>query len=151
MFEPKKNVKHDPEQQWGLPDRIFFGFGACHILAGTFLNESSLHGFYAEWIDPNDGLSGTHVYVTNGLWSFDFHGYSLREQLLAKYWQGQRARQANWDAEIYRVGFSLLDTVELNKRAHKGPDQYFRDPIPRARRFILSKKVPDALTRALVR
>jgi hypothetical protein len=29
----KGGIKRNPERRWALPDRIFFGFGACHILA----------------------------------------------------------------------------------------------------------------------
>ncbi len=35
MYVLKRGIKKDPERRWALPDRIFFGYGACHILAGT--------------------------------------------------------------------------------------------------------------------
>ena len=66
--------------RWALPDRIFFGYGACHILAGTFLKHPPLEGFFAERIIPAENFSGNHVYVTNGTITFDHHGYSSRER-----------------------------------------------------------------------
>lgn len=84
MYWPIPGIKKYPERRWRQPDRIFFGFGVCHILAGAFLEERPFEGFYVEWIIPNEGFSGTHMYVTNGLITFDYHGYVLREKLLSR-------------------------------------------------------------------
>lgn len=131
--------------RWKQPDRVFFGFGACHILAGVFLENPPLDGFYGEWIVPDNGISGNHMYVTDGQISFDFHGYTLRHRLLAHYWKGYKSRYKDWNAKIVKIDFRLLDTVELNARNHLGPDQYFGDPLPRAQRFIQSIKLPSEL------
>jgi hypothetical protein len=145
MYWPDPEIKNHPERRWKQPDRIFFGFGACHILAGVFLEDMTALGFYGEWIVPAEGFSGNHIYVTNGEIVFDFHGCSAREKLLERYWKGYQKRYPGWDAHIAKINFPLLDTIELNKRNHRGPDQYFGDPIPRARRFIASKRRPTDL------
>ena len=145
MYWPVPGIKRYPERRWNQPDRIFFGFGACHILAGVFLEETNLHGFYGERIAPMADHTGSHIYATNGLISFDFHGYAVREKLLARYWAGYQVRYPGWDAKIAKIDFPLLDTQELNARKHLGPDQYFDDPIPRARSFIASKQCPVEL------
>ncbi|KIC48708.1 hypothetical protein [Tateyamaria sp. ANG-S1] len=142
MFRPKRNLKSHPEKRWQQRDRVFFGFGACHILAGVFLEEMSVEGFYGEWIEPGDGFRGTHVYATNGVLAFDFHGYSYRDNLLSRYWKWHQEQFYGWTATVIAVDFCLLDTSELNKRQHRGPDQYFGDPIPRARKFINSHRMP---------
>ncbi|MEO3416207.1 hypothetical protein AAFO92_16265 [Roseovarius sp. CAU 1744] len=147
MYWPTPGIKKHPEKRWNQPDRIFFGFGACHILAGVFLEDTSFGGFYGEWIVPNDGLHGNHMYVTNGQIAFDFHGYSEREKLLAHYWRGHQFKFQGWQAKVVKIDFPLLDTAELNARKHLGPNQYFDDPIPRARRFIASKNPPPELQR----
>lgn len=54
MYVLKHGIKRNPEKRWALPDRIFFGHGACAILAGTFLKHSPLEGFYAERIIPGE-------------------------------------------------------------------------------------------------
>ncbi len=139
MYWPIPGIKKHPEKRWNQPDRIFFGFGACHILAGVFLEDAPFEGFYGEWIVPTEGFQGNHIYVTDGQITFDFHGYSKRERLIAHYWRKHKSRYSDWDAEIVKVDFPLLDTAELNARKHLGPDQYFGDPLPRARRYIASK------------
>ncbi|MEL6682706.1 MAG: hypothetical protein AAFQ09_08670 [Pseudomonadota bacterium] len=145
MFRPRHNVKGDPEKRWQQRDRVFFGFGACHILAGVFLEDPPREGFYGEWIVPSDGFCGTHIYVTDGQLAFDFHGYSLRANLLAKYWRGHQRLFPVWSADIHKTDFPLLDTKALNKRNHLGPEQFFDDPRPRAKKFIAQAKLPHQL------
>jgi hypothetical protein len=131
-----------------LPERIFFGHGACHILAGTYLARPPLRGFYAERIVPAEGFSGNHVYVTDSVVAFDYHGYSPRERLLAHHRKGWSARGPGWDCVVLPVDFDLLDTEELNRRKMLGPDQYLHDPVVRARRFIERVNHADASERA---
>lgn len=136
MYVLKRGVKKDPERRWALPDRIFFGYGACHILAGVFLLRPPLPGFHAERIIPHEGFAGAHVYVTDGKVAFDYHGYSRRDRLLEHHRKGWAAHSPGWDCVIEPVEFDLLDTAELNRRKMLGPDQYLHDAIPRAREFI---------------
>lgn len=136
MYVLKPGIKKNPEKRWALPDRIFFGYGACHILAGVFLQRPPLEGFYAERIIPNEGFWGGHMYVTNGIIAFDYHGYSGRERLLEHHRKGWASHSPGWGCAIERVDFDPLSTAELNQRKMRGPDQYLHDPIPRARNFI---------------
>ncbi len=138
MYWPKPEIKKHPEERWNRPDRVFFGFGACHILAGVYLEDAPLDGFYGEWIVPIEGYNGNHIYVTDGSIAFDYHGYVQREKLLAHYWKGWRERYVGWNASVQKIDFPLLVTAELNKRNHLGPDQFFGDPVARARQFLLS-------------
>jgi len=136
MYWMKPGTKRDLRRRWNLPDRVFFGHGACHILAGVFLEMAPLSGFHAEWVVPAQGFSGNHIYVTNGMIAFDFHGYSARNRLIDHHRRGWSQRYPGWRAEVCRVAFDLLNTKELNARKMRGPDQYLLDPVPRARRFV---------------
>ncbi len=149
MYTLKPGIKKDPQRRWALPDRIFFGYGACHILAGAYLDRPPLAGFYAERIIPNEGFSGNHVYVTNGIIAFDYHRYSRRERLLEHHRKGWSGRHAGWSYELERVDFDLLSTIELNRRKMLGPDQYLHDATARARLFIERINHRDAAARAL--
>ncbi len=136
MYRFKPGIKSDPKRRWSLPDRIFFGNGACHILAGVYLELEPLPGFWAERIIPADGFSGSHIYTTNGITAFDYHGYSVRDRLLTPHWRGWGEQYPGWDAEVVKVDFSLLEEAELNKRKMHGSAQHYDDPTFRARRFI---------------
>lgn len=136
MYILKHGIKKDPVRRWALPDRIFFGYGACHILAGVYLQKPPLQGFYAERIIPAEGFAGGHMYVTDGIIAFDFHGYSLRDRLLAHHRKGWSAHIPGWSSVIEDVDFDALDTEQLNARKMLGPDQYLHDPRPRAVDFI---------------
>ena len=136
MYILKRGIKKDPVRRWALPDRIFFGYGACHILAGVYLRNPPFGGFYAERIIPAEGFAGGHAWVTDGTVAFDYHGYSSRANLLAHHSRGWSERSPGWHCDLEIVDFDLLDTVELNKRKMLGPDQYLHDAGLRARKFI---------------
>lgn len=140
MYRLKPGVKQDPVKHWNLPDRIFFGHGACHILAGVYLQHiataSDSADIHARWIKPADGFSGNHVVVTDGDFAFDFHGYSQWSHLLAHHNDAYMTEYPGWSAEIQRVDFDLLHTENLNARNMRGPDQYLFCPIYRSRQFL---------------
>ena len=136
MYVLKPGIKEDPVRRWNLPDRVFFGHGACHILAGVFIREFPGRAFWAEWIRPLDDREGNHIYVTNGTLTFDYHGYASLESLQNHHKRGWSSRIPGWEASIKRVDFDLLDTDALNARKMRGPDQYLEDPIPRAIAFL---------------
>lgn len=148
MYVLGKGIKKDPVRRWALPDRIFFGHGACHILAGTYLDAPPLPGFHAERIIPAEGFAVAHVYVTDGVAAFDYHGYSLRRRLLDHHRKAWAAHSPGWECMLERVAFNLLDTAELNRRKMLGPDQYLYDPVARARRFIGCRDHAAASARA---
>ncbi|MDQ0511482.1 hypothetical protein [Ancylobacter amanitiformis] len=137
MYWPAPGIKKHPEKRWNRPDRVFFGFGACHILAGVYMQGPPLPDFHAEWIVPHSGFGGTHFYVTDGEIAFDFHGYCRRSALLEHVRSGWSRRFPGWAATIATVDFPLLDTAALNARRHLGPEQFWGDPVERARRFLL--------------
>ena len=137
MYVLKHGIKKDPVRRWALPDRIFFGHGACPILAGAYLKRPPLAGFHAEKIVPAEDFAGNHIYVTNGVLAFDYHGYSLPRPAARRITgRAGRAGYAGWDCTIETVDFDLLDTADLNQRKMLGPDQYLHDPVARADRFI---------------
>ncbi|ESX95746.1 hypothetical protein [Mesorhizobium sp. LNJC405B00] len=149
MYVLKHGIKKNPEAFWALPDSIFFGYGACHILAGTFLSHPPLDGFYGERIIPGEDFYGNHIYMTNGVIAFDYHGYSSRERLLQHHGRGWASHSAGWHCTLERVDFDLLDTADLNRRKMRGPDQYLYYPIPRAHRFLQRIDHAEGAARAL--
>ena len=136
MYVLKPGIKQDAARHWALPDRIFFGHGACHILAGYFLERFPDAGFTAIWLKPWEGFRGNHIFVTDGQIAFDYHGYSVLTRLLAHHERVWASRFDGWGCDAVLVDFPLLDTDALNARNMRGPDQYYGDAIERTRRYV---------------
>ena len=136
MYFLDQQIKQDPVRRWNLPDRMFFGHGACHILAGVFGQRLPNSEFQPVWLKPLDDVPGNHIFVTDNKIAFDYRGYVNLELLLGWYQAGWRKRYPDWRAELHSVDFDLLNTAELNSRNFRGTDQYLQDPMPRAERFI---------------
>lgn len=137
MYVLKPGIKQDAVKRWALPDRIFFGHGACHILAGVYLDRFPDSGFSAMWVKPRSGFSGNHIFVTDGRIAFDYHGYSVLERLLKHHERVWTSQFDGWSYDLVPVDFRLLDSAELNARNMRGPDQYQGDAINRTRRFLM--------------
>ena len=100
MFFPKIDVKIDPVRRWHRPDRHFFANGACQVLAFAFLERYPDLEFRARWIKPAAGFSGNHIYVTDGINAFDYHGLTTEARLLALAFRRGRRFFPGWDAAL---------------------------------------------------
>jgi hypothetical protein len=137
MYILQPGIKSDPIRRWALPDRVFFGHGACAILAGVYLRDAPLPGFFAERLVPGEGFAGNHIYVTDGTVAFDHHGYTRRTRLLLHHTNGwTRQYPEGWTCRVERVGFDLLEDKSLAQNQMLGPADYLEDPIPRAKAFL---------------
>lgn len=138
MYILKPGIKQDLAKQWNLPDRIFFGYGACHILASAYLERFKGAGFNAIWIKPGSGYRGNHVFVTDGSIAFDFHGYSNRNSLVDHHYQSYSREYPGWSAELVGVSKDLCNPDEMASIGMhvRGPDQYLHNALPRAETFL---------------
>jgi hypothetical protein len=140
MYRIEGYKKRDPVLRWGLPDRVFFACGACHILAYAFLARYGLPSAEAIWIKPGSGFTGNHIFVAHGDLAFDYHGYSMRDDLLshtrrkaAQWWPG-------WQASLIPLPRDVLIS-ESKSRTYDGlwlrePAQFLHDALPRAHAYI---------------
>jgi hypothetical protein len=140
MFFPKINVKDDPFRRWHRPDRHFFANGACQVLAFAFLERYPDLGFRARWIKPAGGFIGNHIYVTDGINAFDYHGRTTELRLLALSFARARRFFPGWDATLVDLSTDVLIS-ELHSRQIEGlwlrePKQFLHDALPRARAFL---------------
>lgn len=146
MYVLASGIKADPVRRWNLPDRIFFGHGACHILAGVYLARRINPEFKPYWIKPKQ-YPGNHIFLSDGQVAFDHRGYSLLSRLKAHHWKIWNHQYEGWEADICSVEFDLLDEESLNARSMRGPKQYHGDPIARAKAFLELKDHQKALER----
>jgi len=140
MFFPKIDVKADPVRRWHRPDRHFFANGACQMLAFAFLERYPDLGFRARWIKPANGFSGNHIYVTDGLNAFDYHGLTTEERLLGLAFRRGRRFLPGWDATLVELSVDVLVSEHRSRQIEglwlREPRQFLHDAMPRAREFL---------------
>jgi hypothetical protein len=132
--------KKNPEQRWGLPERVFFACGACHILAYAFLERYEMPKAKVVWIKPRPGFWGNHIFVAVDGWTFDYHGYSRPDVFLDHTWKRARRFWPGWDATLVQLPADVLIS-EPKSRTYDGlwlrePKQFLHDAMPRARAFL---------------
>jgi hypothetical protein len=140
MFFPKINVKIDPVRRWHRPDRHFFANGACQVLAFAFLERYPDLEFRARWIKPAAGFSGNHIYVTDGINAFDYHGLTTEQRLLALTFRRGRRFFPDWDAALVDLPADVLISEQRSRQIEglwlREPKQFLHDALPRARNFL---------------
>jgi hypothetical protein len=140
MFFPKINVKKNPVRRWHRPDRHFFANGACQVLAFAFLERYPGLGFHARWIKPAAGFSGNHIYVTDGISAFDYHGVVTERRLLSFGFKRARRFFPGWDATLVDLPADVLISEQRSRQIEglwlREPKQFLYDALPRARNFL---------------
>jgi hypothetical protein len=140
MFFPKTDVKNDPVRRWHRPDRQFFANGACQVLAYAFLQRYPDLGFHARWIKPAAGYSGNHIFVTDGLNAFDYHGLTTEQRLLSLGFRRARRFFPGWEATLVDLPAEILVSEQLSRQIEglwlREPKQFLHDAMPRARAFL---------------
>jgi hypothetical protein len=140
MYFPKTNVKNDPVLRWHRSDRHFFANGACQVLAHAFLEIYQDLEFRARWITPASGYIGNHIYVTDGVVAFDYHGLTTEARLLSLAFRRGRRFFPGWEATLVDLPADVL-VSEARSRTYEGlwlrePNQFLHDAMPRARTFV---------------
>ena len=135
-------ISRTPEQKadlagaWAQPDEDFFAAGACHILAGAFLETYPSAGFHALMLQPADGFRGGHVVATNDADVFDCRGWTPRETFLRRYSEACQKVYPGWFCKLVVVDQPLSWSF-AREFGHRHPSQFYRDPLPRARAFLI--------------
>jgi hypothetical protein len=139
--------KHNAEQRWALPDRVFFACGACHILAYAFLERYGFERGQPLWLKPAPGFTGNHIFIAMDDWVFDYHGYSRRDAFLAHSFRRARHWWPGWNATIVSLPPDVLISGP-GSRSYEGlslrePREFLHDAMPRARAFLKRFPSPD--------
>ena len=149
MYQPRTSGyrKTNPIQRWSLPDRVFFACGACHILAYAFLERWGAPGMNPVWIKPREGFTGNHIFVSNGRWVFDYHGYSCRENFLSHTWRTSQQRWPGWAASMHVLPMDVLVSEQKSKTYDglwlREPGDFLHDALPRARTYLSRFSAPE--------
>lgn len=137
--------KADLEWSWFRGDRAFFAAGACHVLAREFLLTPGGRNFHPIVIMPAPGFRGGHVFVSNGVTVFDYHGYSEHERFVTHYLRKITRLFPGWRGAVLDITDTFWTDAWFTDTSHRRPEQFHRDPTERARRFIAGHRThaPD--------
>lgn len=136
MIFRSNETKNDPTKSWNRSDKSFFAAGACHILAYAFLEKFRYKEYEAILIKPHSGFRGTHLFVSNSIYAFDWRGYSKAEKLRIHYFQKMKQFFEGWNADLIPISneINLDEFCEIYR--HRKPNQFLKDPLERAHRYL---------------
>lgn len=146
MYTISKEKKKDLATQWKLPDRVFFAAGACHILAYAFLNRHKKSGYSAKWIKPSEGFIGNHIFVSNGQYVFDYHGFSKPKVFFNHLEKRATQKWPGWSYHLKDLPTDILVSEEKSKLFDglwlREPLQFFKNALPRAEKYLDRFELP---------
>ncbi|TQJ23476.1 hypothetical protein FBZ33_3746 [Micromonospora sp. A202] len=119
----------DQQVAWARADQAFFAAGACHILAWACRDAYPARSIDVAAVRLAGDTQIFHAYASWNGWAFDHSGWNPEPQLLA----------VNADFEghpLDRVGITVDLAEFCAEHHHRMPDQFWRDPVPRARRYV---------------
>lgn len=142
MYEPSLSYarspleRKDPFVAWQRDDKAFFASGACHILAHMFLCLHQGEGFQLIYLRPKRNLPGNHLYASNGIWAFDFNGWTHEEELLSVTRQAYTQKYPGWDFERIVIKEGLPAYIARGDHQLRPPEYFPHLPWERAYKYI---------------
>lgn len=136
LLERTPEEKRDMFLSWQRPDKAFFASGACHILAHQFLSLHPGEGFVLVRIKPRDNLPGNHYYASNGVWMFDYHGWSLEAEYLEAMKKVYLKNHLAWEFERIELPEGLVAHIASGDHNLRPPEYFPELPWRRAYTFI---------------
>lgn len=136
QFRRTPAERADQMLSWNRDDVRFFAAGACHILAFAFLEAYPRACFDPVGLWARGQAHPMHVYVTDGVWAFDFDGWTPVDELLAV----TRATEPDADYEQRPIETDLSSFCREHN--HRDRPYYAFDPWERALRYITQFPTP---------
>jgi hypothetical protein len=93
-------------------------------------------------IIPGSGYRGGHVFVSNGVTVFDYHGYSDHHRFVAHHFAKLSRIFEGWTGRMEDISDAFWTDAWFLEHCYRRPEQFLHDPCARARSFI-SRFVPD--------
>lgn len=135
-YERTKEEKTNQLVSWSRSDKVFFAAGACHILAFTFRSLHADRNLKIIFMKPKSkfGAVGTHVYVLDGDWAFDFNGWTKEAELLKITKKAYQAKYPEWDFEKVEITSDL--EAFCKQYNHRTPAHFAYLPWERTYKYI---------------
>jgi hypothetical protein len=126
----------DPFLAWERADKAFFASGACHILAHMFLSLHVGEGYELVWIKPKGSHPGNHIYASDGIWVFDFQGWTRETEVLEATRAAYSAAYPGWDCERIVLKEGLPAHIASGRHNLRPPEYFPYLPWERAYNYI---------------
>src|SRR5580700_732823 len=86
------------------------------------------------WIKPAAGFAGNHIYVTDGVNAFDYHGLTTEQRLLALSFKRGCRFFPRWDATLVDLPTDALVSEQRSREIQglwlREPKQFLYDAMP---------------------
>jgi hypothetical protein len=128
--------RRDQRLSWARSDRAFFASGACHVLAFRLVHRHPERHYRVVLIRPHEARPGSHAYATDGVWAFDFNGWTLESILLTETAAACRHRWPSWDFDRIEIDVNIDLDQFCRRWRHRPPTDFALDVVTRADRFI---------------
>jgi hypothetical protein len=129
--------RRDQRVAWERSDQAFFAAGACHVLAWTGQERFPDRAIGLTAIRVAGGSRVFHTYATWEGWAFDHSGWNAEPALVA----------VNADFEgrpLERVEVASDLAEFCGEHHHRMPQDFWQDPVPRARAYVERYQPPWA-------
>ena len=136
MIFRTERQKRDLEAGWRRFDRSFFASGACHILTHEFLKRGEFKDFHPYSIVPESDFRGSHVFASDGILVFDYHGWSDYSNFMDHYFQKIKRIFPGWRGGLFDISQHFWSEKWFTDTCSRRPHQYYIDPTERANAFI---------------
>ncbi len=129
VFRRTPIERTDQQIAWERPDQAFFAAGACHLLAWVCRDVYPDHGIQLVGMRLGGDPQVSHTYAIWRGWAFDHSGWNAEKDLLEV-----NAAFEGRPLELILLSAGLGEFCRRHN--HRLPDQYWQDPIPRARSYL---------------
>ena len=127
----------DQRLAWQRPDVAFFAAGACHVLAWTCRAVHADRDVGITALRFADDGRVWHTYATWQDWAFDASGWNPEADLIAANERFEHRKLAT-----VSVSHDLGEFCRVHQ--HRMPQDYWSDPMPRARAYVARHTPPWA-------
>jgi hypothetical protein len=129
VFRRTPIERADQRVAWERGDQAFFAAGACHILAFTCRDTYPDRPIGITAMIAEGDEHPFHVYATWRDRAFDASGWNPEQELVT-------VNAAFENRPIERVAVTTGLAEFCAAHLHRGPDRFWRDPLPRARDYV---------------
>jgi len=127
--------RSDQRVAWQRTEEAFFAAGACHVLAWVCRDSYPQQQIELAAVRFTGTQQVIHTFATWSGWAYDHSGWNPEPELLD-------VNEAFEGHPLERVAITTSLSDFCEEHSHRMPDQYWSDPLPRARDYVTRHDPP---------